>query len=93
MAKLNPIKRKDLITRLKKFDFKGPFIGGKHQFMIKKNISLTQFIFNKSLKCPLLKKEGMNETGHELLPEYTPRSLLPISRGDRFEFYTIKGEA
>ena len=40
MAKLNPIKRKDLITRLKKFDFKGPFIGGKHQFMIKKNIRL-----------------------------------------------------
>ena len=29
----------------------------------------------------------------ELLPEYTPRSLLSVSRDDRFESYTIKGEA
>ncbi len=41
MTKLSPVKRKDLVAGLKKFDFKGPYIGGKHQFMIKGSIRLT----------------------------------------------------
>ncbi|MCF8039596.1 MAG: type II toxin-antitoxin system HicA family toxin [Desulfohalobiaceae bacterium] len=30
-----PISRRDLIKKLKKFDFSGPFSGGRHQFMVK----------------------------------------------------------
>jgi hypothetical protein len=41
MPQVKPIKRKDLIFYLKKFDFIGPFSGGKHEFMIKGNIRLT----------------------------------------------------
>jgi len=41
MPKFGSIKRKDLIYYLKKFGFEGPFIGGKHQFMIKKSLRLT----------------------------------------------------
>jgi HicA toxin of bacterial toxin-antitoxin, len=33
MAKLRPIKRKDLISSLCQLDFTGPYVGGKHQYM------------------------------------------------------------
>lgn len=41
MPELKPIKRIELIRRLKKFGFDGPFSGGKHQYMIKENMRLT----------------------------------------------------
>ncbi len=41
MPHLGPIKRKDLIYYLKQLDFEGPYSGGKHQFMIKGNLSIT----------------------------------------------------
>ncbi len=36
-----PISRKDLIRCLRKMDFDGPYSGGKHQFMIKGDVTLT----------------------------------------------------
>lgn len=33
MAKLRPIKRRDLIRSLRQLDFTGPYVGGKHEFM------------------------------------------------------------
>jgi HicA-like toxin of HicAB toxin-antitoxin system len=33
MAKLRPIKRKDLISSLHQLDFTGPYAGGKHEYM------------------------------------------------------------
>jgi hypothetical protein len=33
MAKLRPIKRKDLIRSLRQLDFTGPYAGGKHEYM------------------------------------------------------------
>ena len=33
MAKLRPIKRKDLISALHRLDFTGPYAGGKHEYM------------------------------------------------------------
>jgi len=33
MAKLRPIKRKDLISFLRQLDFTGPYTGGKHEYM------------------------------------------------------------
>lgn len=40
MPPIRPIKRKDLIYYLKKSGFDGPFPGGKHQYMLKENLSL-----------------------------------------------------
>ena len=40
MPRIGPIKRKDLIRSLRQLGFEGPFSGGKHQMMIKNNISL-----------------------------------------------------
>ncbi len=33
MAKLRPLKRKDLISLLHLLDFTGPYAGGKHEYM------------------------------------------------------------
>ena len=41
MANLTPVKRKNLISKLKQLGFTGPFSGGKHQFMIKEKLRLT----------------------------------------------------
>lgn len=40
MPHVGPIKRKDLIYYLKLLGFDGPFSGGKHQFMVKGDITL-----------------------------------------------------
>ena len=40
MPRFGPIKRRDLIRYLRQLDFEGPYSGGKHQFMIKGNITL-----------------------------------------------------
>lgn len=40
MPHVGLIKRKDLIYYLKLLGFEGPFAGGNHQFMIKKNLKL-----------------------------------------------------
>jgi len=41
MSKISPITRDELVKRLKKFGFGGPYQEGKHPYMIKNNISLT----------------------------------------------------
>jgi predicted RNA binding protein YcfA (HicA-like mRNA interferase family) len=41
MASTRPIKRKDLIAKLKQLGFVGPYSGGKHQFMINDKLRLT----------------------------------------------------
>jgi len=38
--KLGPIKRGDLIARLKRLGFEGPFSGGKHQFLVRGSVRL-----------------------------------------------------
>ena len=40
MPDFGAISRKNLIKNLKIFGYEGPFSGGKHQFMIKDNITL-----------------------------------------------------
>lgn len=40
MPPLGPIKRKDLIRYLKQVGFDGPYSGGKHQFMIKGEVTV-----------------------------------------------------
>ena len=40
MPRFGSIKRRDLIHYLRQLDFEGPYSGGKHQFMIKGDITL-----------------------------------------------------
>ena len=40
MPPLGPIKRKDLLSYLRQLGFEGPYSGGKHQFVVKGDISL-----------------------------------------------------
>lgn len=37
---MNPCKRKDFITKLRKIGFEGPYSGSKHQFMLFNNYRL-----------------------------------------------------
>jgi len=41
MPVFGPISRKDLVRYLRKMGFDGPYSGGKHQFMIKGDLTLT----------------------------------------------------
>ncbi len=41
MSRLKPVSFGELIQKLKKFDFKGPYSGGKHLYMIKNDIRIT----------------------------------------------------
>ena len=41
MSKLSPLSFHELIRKLKKFGFKGPYSGGKHLYVIKDNLRLT----------------------------------------------------
>jgi len=41
MPKLKPVSWKELVRRLKKFGFEGPYQVGKHPYMIKGNLTLT----------------------------------------------------
>ena len=40
MPPFGPIKRKDLVKYLRKYGFDGPYSGSRHQFMIRKDITL-----------------------------------------------------
>lgn len=39
--KLSPVKRGNMIARLKRLGFEGPFSGGKHQFLVNGTVRLT----------------------------------------------------
>ena len=41
MPHLGPIKRRELVTRLRRLGFAGPYAGGKHEFMQRGEVSLT----------------------------------------------------
>lgn len=41
MARLTPISWKDLVRRLRKFGYEGPYQGGKHPYMIREDLVLT----------------------------------------------------
>jgi len=40
MPPFGPVKRKDFVRYLQKAGFEGPFSGGKHQFMMKGEITI-----------------------------------------------------
>jgi len=41
VAKLSPISWSNLVKKLRKFGFSGPYHGGKHPYMVKGNLVLT----------------------------------------------------
>ena len=41
MSKLIPVSWPELIKKLRKLGFEGPYQGGKHPFMVRKNLVLT----------------------------------------------------
>ncbi len=41
MPRFGPIKRRELIARLRQLGFAGPYRGGKHEFMQRGDLSLT----------------------------------------------------
>jgi len=41
MPRLAPVTRRELLSKLRKFGFVGPYQEGKHPYMLKKSLSLT----------------------------------------------------
>lgn len=41
MTRLSPLSFKDLVKKLKKYGYQGPYSGGKHLYMIRGNIRVT----------------------------------------------------
>jgi predicted RNA binding protein YcfA (HicA-like mRNA interferase family) len=73
MPLFGPIKRSDLIKYLRKCGFDGPYSGGKHPFMIKRNLTLTvpnphqkdigrEFLAGYSVKPGYPRKTGKNSS-------------------------------
>ncbi|HKH50050.1 MAG TPA: type II toxin-antitoxin system HicA family toxin [Thermoanaerobaculia bacterium] len=40
MSRLSPISRRELVQRLRELGFEGPFIGGRHEFMVRGSVRL-----------------------------------------------------
>ncbi|KAA0229965.1 type II toxin-antitoxin system HicA family toxin [candidate division KSB1 bacterium] len=72
MPSFGPIKRKDLIYYLRQIGFDGPYSGGKHQIMIKGNLTLRvpnphQSDIGKELLARVLKQAGISKENGEKL--------------------------
>ena len=72
MPLVGPIKRRDLIRYLKILGFKGPYSGGKHQFMVRDNVTLRlpnphKGDIGRELLIRILKQAKINRTSWERL--------------------------
>jgi len=72
MPRLGPIKRKELIRFLRILGFEGPYSGGRHQFMIKGEITLRipnphQSDIGKELLTRILKQAKIDRETWEKL--------------------------
>jgi predicted RNA binding protein YcfA (HicA-like mRNA interferase family) len=72
MPTLGPIKRSQLIKFLKQLGFDGPYVGGKHQFMLKGTIRLTlpnphQQDISVGLLARILRQASIERTDWEKL--------------------------
>jgi predicted RNA binding protein YcfA (HicA-like mRNA interferase family) len=72
MPPLGPIKRKDLLRYLKQLGFDGPYAGGKHQFVVRGDLSLRipnphQADIGKELLMRLLRQAGITRNEWEKL--------------------------
>ncbi len=72
MPPFRPIKRNDLVKYLKKHGFEGPFSGGRHQFMVREDITLRipnphRSDIGKELLSRILKQAGISRKKWESL--------------------------
>lgn len=78
MPRFGPIERKDSIHYLKQLSFEGPYSGGKHQFMIKRDITLR------------LPNPHQSDIGKSFWLEYCGRPKLTGMSGKNSEgLYTV----
>ena len=72
MPRLGPVKRKDLIRHFRRLDFEGPFSGGRHQFMVKGDITVRipnphKDDIGKELLARILRQAGISQEEWEAL--------------------------
>jgi predicted RNA binding protein YcfA (HicA-like mRNA interferase family) len=72
MPHFGPLKRKDLISYLRQAGFDGPYSGGKHQFMLKGDLTLRvpnphQSDIGKELLIRILRQAGIERDEWEKL--------------------------
>jgi predicted RNA binding protein YcfA (HicA-like mRNA interferase family) len=72
MPPFGPIKRKDLIKALKQVGFEGPYVGGKHEFLVKGELRLVlpnphQGEISKDLLARILRQANLSRTAWENL--------------------------
>lgn len=72
MPRFGPVKRKDLLRYLKQLGFAGPYSGGRHQFMVKDNLTLRlpnphQGDIGKELLSRILRQAGIDKDKWEEL--------------------------
>ena len=70
MPSFGPIKRRDLIKALKKAGFESPFVGGKHDFLVKGELRLVlpnpyQGEISKDLLSRILKQADISRKDWE----------------------------
>jgi predicted RNA binding protein YcfA (HicA-like mRNA interferase family) len=73
MPVLGPTSRKDLVRCLLKMGFEGPYSGGKHQFMLKGNVTLT------------LPNPHKRDVGRELLSRILRQAGISRKEWERLE--------
>jgi len=72
MPVFGPIKREGLIRYLRKSGFDGPYSGGKHQFMVKDDLTLTipnphKKEIGKELLARIIRQAGISKDEWERL--------------------------
>jgi len=72
MPRLGPIKRKDLIRHLRELGFEGPYVGGKHQYMVRGEIRLAipnphRSDIGRDLLARILRQAGIDKDEWERL--------------------------
>lgn len=66
MPPFGPIKRKNLVRYFKQYGFEGPYSGGKHQFMVKDDITIRipnphQGDIGRDLLTRILRQAGISK--------------------------------
>ena len=72
MPRFGPIKRRELVQCLRQLGFRGPFAGGKHQFMVKGGLRVRipnphQEDIGKNLLGEILREAGIEISAWEEL--------------------------
>lgn len=72
MPRIGPVKRRELVGMLRQLGFEGPYSGGKHQFMVRGEITLRipnphVGDISKELLMRLLRQAGISREEWEVL--------------------------